>query len=280
MQHRTDVPVTEAAAPAAAETPDQDGARRPPEGSARPAETATAGRRNRKAWVVGSSTLACAVGGALLGAFAFSAYPGALSGPGGSSDSLASGTLQSPGNTGALCTSWRNTATAADTAISCENYGLSSFGDRLARAMQMRYRSERVGSRGSRSTAASHSHSSVGKLVNAATSDKKTPAASLPSMTSPTSKTKSTCVSAPTSGTSSGSGVTASVSGGGGSVTVKAGSAGLSVCGRTPTSAKLPASLPTTSTLPSVPGVTTTQKKALSGLSGTVDEVTGTLGGL
>jgi hypothetical protein len=247
-----------------------------------------AGKRgHRRAWLVSSTTLACAVGGALMGAFAFSAYPGSMPGAGGGADRLASGTVQSPGDSGALCTSWRNTATAAATAISCENYGVSSFADRLARAMQMRYSTAGIGASSLATVTRSRSHAVTGKVAGVLPATSTTPSApSLPSLPSPGSTTKSTCISSSSSPSGSPSvpgSTTVTASGSGGKVTVKASSSGISVCGKAPTSPKLP-----TTSLPSVGSVTgvtqTTTKKHKKrdsdSLSGTLQGVTGTVGGL
>lgn len=79
-----------------------------------------------------SSTVAFAAGGALAGALAFSAFPPSM--PSAAGSRLAASAGQMPGDTGNLCTSTRNTPTAAETALSCESVGLSSFAAHLARS--------------------------------------------------------------------------------------------------------------------------------------------------
>jgi hypothetical protein len=99
----------------------------PDEPSAKEAKGASpAPRKNKKAYAIGAGTLAFALGGALAGAAAFSAASGGASRPG-AGDRLTTSASQMPSVTGSLCSSYKNTATAADTAIACRDYGMSSY---------------------------------------------------------------------------------------------------------------------------------------------------------
>ncbi len=250
-------------------------------------ESAPATGHRRRGVVVGSTTLACAVGGALLGAAAFSAGPGSVARPGAANDSLTTSSTKMPGVVGSLCSSTRQTATAADTALSCTSFGVSSYTARLARELQMQRVLARQTARAAGHPARTVVHSTTTKAPSAPTATP--PAApSSPSTSSSGSTSSSSChsVSAPSGLPDLGS-VSVSASGGGGSVSASGSSTGGKLCATAPKLPKAPTlpSIPTSTTLPSIPGVTGSSSSGSSstsssstGLSGVVNTVTGDTG--
>lgn len=193
----------------------------------------------RKGWVVGSTTLACVLGGALAGALAFSSFPGGLGQP--ANSDLSSGTAQVPGATGALCSSTHNTPTAADTALSCESYGTRTYSAALARVEQRELviieasRARSLAARQPRRATSSASAVPPPASVPAGTG---TP--SLPGRSS-SSSSKATCLSFPApSGVPSLGSDSISVSSSAGKLSVKVSSRTVTVCGKLPSAPKLP----------------------------------------
>ena len=247
-------------------------------------------RWRRRAMVLGSSTLAFAVGGALIGAAAFTASQGLGARAGGASDSLTTNSTQMPGVTGSLCGSTRSTATAADTALSCQNYGLSSFdanaawAARVTNAMLLAF--IRNGAAGATAGA---THGTTTKSGSGLPAGGKPGVPGVPGLPG-TSGSKATCgatppppsgVPTPPSGS-----VSVTITGGGGKVSVKAGSSGVKVCGTAPKVPTARTTLPSTpATLPVLPGTTTTKKKhhkkhKSPTIQSVVNNVTGGVSGL
>jgi hypothetical protein len=193
----------------------------------------------RKGWIVGSTTLACALGGALAGALAFSSFPGGLGHP--ANSELSNGTAQVPGDTGSLCSSTHNTPTAADTALSCESYGTRTYSAALARVERREL--VIIEASRARSLAASEprrttSSAAVVPLAASVPAGIGTP--SPPSASSPGSS-RATCLSfpAPSGVPSLGSG-SISISSSAGKLSVKVSSKTVTVCGKLPSAPKLP----------------------------------------
>ncbi|MHB8436478.1 MAG: hypothetical protein ACYDC0_11460 [Acidimicrobiales bacterium] len=225
--------------------------------------------------MVGSTTLACAVGGALMGAAAFSAFPGNAPRAGVASERLTSGSTVMPSVIGSLCASTRNTATAADTSLSCENYGLSSFTvamNRAANATDLAIQAALSSFGGSQGgfrlpldRAAFVRRSSVGSGGISGQPGSTVPGGGSSSQSQAICETTPMAPSGAPSLPSSGV-VSTTVSAGGATVSVKASSTGATVCGTAP---KAPAT-----TVPAsggvvalaVPSVTT---PSVSGITGT-----------
>jgi len=240
----------------------------------------------RRSVVIASSTVAFATGGALAGAVAFSAFPPSIPGAGGSS--LAASAVQVPGDTGNLCTSTRNTSTAADTALSCESLGLSSFAVHLARStVSARQGLSRLlaGATGSRTRAGMAPAGSA--TANGSGGAGGGHAGSAPGGT--TARSAATCEAMPApSAALPGSGsasISVSSSATGGAVSVHAGSGGLTICATAPSTTQLPGapsiaipSLPSLPRLPGGEGSTTRRhhhRSRLGGLGGLLGGLTG-----
>lgn len=262
-----------------AEEPLEPGAASTPAAAAAPA-AARQGRR-RKSWLIGSSTLACAVGGALAGAFAFSAFSASMPGAPGGSLTTSSGRV--PGNTGNLCTSTQNTPTAADTALSCQSFGVSSFAAHLARetragsgAQGSALAAERAASSASHRSRSARPGSSRSGARGSLPSTGTVPV--LPGAT--TTKSAMTCDSTPAPPASVAGSVSVSASANGGKVAVKVGKDGLRVCGRVPSAPKLPsATVPSLPSLPAVPGAPVPKKHKHHHSGGVGGIVNGVIGG-
>lgn len=259
---------------------------------------ATAGAEphaKRKAMIVGSATLGFALVGALLGAAAFSASSGSSPKAGVSSDRLTTSSTKMPLVTGSLCGSTKNTATAADTHLSCEDYGVSSFvagisrsdralGSDIDPAALLSKEGTGSSSTGSKSTKKGSTGSTSVKTSSPSTS-------ALP--TTGSAKSKATCESTP-SGTGLPVSASVSASGDGGSVSVKSGSKGTTVCAKAPSapSVTVPSVTVPTVTVPSATGSTGTatpakktkkkhhKKHKSAPVQQVINDVTGGLGGI